>query len=78
MAAVCLNKEITAVPDPKTKTKAPVPEKKVKVIDSFIEELLDLVVAENKYVRETVMSLTGTSISHTVYRMPYIVSTVTI
>jgi hypothetical protein len=81
LCGVCLNKEVAMkgrsflilsntweVPvDPKSKNKKET-DKIVKVIDSFIEELLDLLVAENKYVREAIMSVTGTSISHVAYR----------
>ncbi len=45
-------------------------EKTVKVIDGFIMELLDLLVCDNAFVRETVMSLTGTSLSPLSYGIP--------
>jgi hypothetical protein len=52
--------------DPKNKSKGP-QEKTVKIIDTFVEELLDMLVSDSKYVRESIMSLTGTGLSPTVY-----------
>eukprot|EP01114_Cavostelium_apophysatum_P004552 TRINITY_DN1484_c0_g1_i2.p1 TRINITY_DN1484_c0_g1~~TRINITY_DN1484_c0_g1_i2.p1 ORF type:complete len:1402 (-),score=458.43 TRINITY_DN1484_c0_g1_i2:3446-7651(-) len=72
--AVCLNKlqskKITDAPKLKhanSMSSLPVLDKGIKVIDSFLDELLLLLTSDTKYVRETVMSLTGTSISHTAY-----------
>ena len=39
----------------------------LKSIDSLMEEIVDLLEYDNKYVRESIMSLTGTSLSPTVY-----------
>ncbi|KYR01829.1 hypothetical protein DLAC_01846 [Tieghemostelium lacteum] len=42
-------------------------EKTVKVIDSFMDELMDLVVSDNAFIRETAMSLIGTGLSPASY-----------
>ena len=60
--------------DPKKRSKGPVStEKTVKLTDSFIIELLELLVCDNAFVRETVMSLTGTSLSPASYGILVIV-----
>lgn len=39
----------------------------MKLIDKFLSEILEFLTTESKYVRESVMSLTGTSISASAY-----------
>lgn len=70
LSGVTLNRETTVkVPeDPKKRNKVAVSsEKTVKLTDSFIIELLDLLVCDSAFVRETVMSLTGSSLSPASY-----------
>eukprot|EP01132_Coremiostelium_polycephalum_P003622 gene3622-4511_t len=42
-------------------------EKTVKVIDSFMDELMELIVSDNAFIRETAMSLIGTGLSPASY-----------
>jgi hypothetical protein len=74
LSGVTLNRETTVkiTEDPKkSRNKGSVStEKTVKLTDSFIIELLELLVCDNALVRETVMSLTGTSLSPASYGIP--------
>eukprot|EP01119_Soliformovum_irregulare_P019017 TRINITY_DN5943_c0_g1_i1.p1 TRINITY_DN5943_c0_g1~~TRINITY_DN5943_c0_g1_i1.p1 ORF type:complete len:2529 (-),score=855.67 TRINITY_DN5943_c0_g1_i1:42-7628(-) len=66
LSGVCLHQEqVIKAPD-KLKGKKEV-EQTVKIIESFIDQLLDYLVSDNKYVRETVMAVTGTTTTHIVY-----------
>lgn len=71
LSGVTLNRDTTVkVPleDPKKRTKGTIStEKTVKVIDSFIIELMELLVVDNLLVRETVMNLVGSSLSPASY-----------
>jgi hypothetical protein len=64
LSGVTLNKEIIKPPDPRKKGSK---EEKIKVIDSFIDEIVELLTVENKNVRSEIMNLTGTSISPASY-----------
>ncbi|EGG19811.1 neurofibromin [Cavenderia fasciculata] len=74
LSGVTLNKETTvrAAPEKDNRrvllgAKKNVQERTIKVIDSFVEELMDLVVSDNAFIRETTMSLSGTGMSPSVY-----------
>jgi len=67
LSGVCINKE--GVREVESKTKKNTTEKvSYRVIDEFVDELLNhLVTPNNKFVRESIMSLTGTNLTHIVY-----------
>jgi hypothetical protein len=71
LSGVTLNMETTkkVVEDSKRKRKGVNTEKTVKVIDIFVDEILELLVCENPFIREVVMNFTGTSLSPTSYRI---------
>lgn len=68
LSGVTLNKElvIKAPIDAKAK-KEKSQDKTVKVLEKFIGEVLEYLTADSKYVRESMMSLAGTSITASVY-----------
>lgn len=53
-----------ATSEPKNKTERI---EKFKLIDKFLSEILEFLTTDSKYVRESVMALTGTSISASAY-----------
>eukprot|EP01133_Synstelium_polycarpum_P017457 gene17457-20830_t len=68
LSGVTLNKLTVKVADKIRNLKSKgLQERTVKVIDSFMDEIMDLIVSDTPFIREASMSLTGTALSPSAY-----------